>query len=190
MGLERRAETMTYVGIDPGLGGAVAWIEMSCFHAHVVPTPTMAKGKSGRQYDMPACWDLLNKIRLENQPSGWTFICLELAQAMPPSVQGRAQGLVSSFNTGSGWGFWQGLLTALPQCRWQIVHPRTWQKLILAGVPHAKGETKSASILVAKRLFGGVSLKRTDKCRKDCDGMSDALLLAEHGRRIHSGKEE
>ena len=184
---------MIHVGIDPGLGGAVAWLTEpgGGLKPHVVPTPTMAKGKSGRQYDMPACWDLLNKIRLENQPSGWTFICLELAQAMPPSVQGRAQGLVSSFNTGAGWGFWQGLLTALPQCQWQIVHPRTWQKPILAGVPHAKGETKSASILVAKRLFGGgVSLKRTGRCRKDDDGMSDALLLAEYGRRIHSGKEE
>ena len=63
-----------------------------------------------------------------------------------------------------------------------------WQKDILKGVPHGPGETKSASITVAKRLFGGVSLKRTAKCRKDCDGMADALLLAEYGRRIHEGK--
>lgn len=178
---------MTYVGIDPGLSGAVAWIKpisekysLDCIV--VVPAPTMAKGKSGKQYDMTACWGILDDIPLP------VFVCLEYAQAMPPSVRGRRQGASSGFNTGVGWGMWQGMLTALPQCQWQIVHPRTWQKDILAGVPHGPGETKSASITVAKRLFSGVSLKRTDKCRKDCDGISDALLLAEYGRRIHEGK--
>ncbi len=28
-----------------------------------------------------------------------------------------------------------------------------------------------------------MSLKRTDKCRIDSDGMADALLIAEYGRR-------
>ena len=186
MGLARCAEAMIHVGIDPGLGGAVAWLTEpgGGLNPHVLPTPTMAKGKSGRQFDEPACWELLNDIRLKNQPSGWTFFCLERAQAMPD------QGASSGFNYGVGWGMWRGMLTALPHCKWQVVPPRTWQNLLLEGVPHGKGETKSASILVAKRLFGGgVSLKRTGRCRKDDDGMSDALLLAEYGRRIHSGKE-
>ena len=172
---------MTYVGIDPGLSGAVAWIKsvsekFALDTITVLPTPTMAKGKSGRQFDETACWRLICDLP---RPM---FVCLEHAQSMP------SQGAPSGFNYGVGWGMWRGMLTASEDCQWQIVRPTAWQKVMLAGVPHGSGETKSASITVAKRLFGGVSLKRTDKCRKDCDGLSDALLLAEYGRRIHEGK--
>lgn len=48
-------------------------------------------------------------------------------------------------------------------------------------------DTKAMSILAAHRLFPGVSLLRTDKCKKPDDGMSDALLIAEYGRRVLMG---
>jgi hypothetical protein len=46
-------------------------------------------------------------------------------------------------------------------------------------------DTKQRSIIAAKRLFPEVSLRRTERSRKDDDGISDAILLAEYGRRIH-----
>jgi hypothetical protein len=36
---------------------------------------------------------------------------------------------------------------------------------------------------VAKRLFPGVNLLPSDRCRKESDGMSDALLICEYARR-------
>jgi len=67
-----------------------------------------------------------------------------------------------------------------------IVPPREWQKVMLSGVSK-KLNTKAASILIAKRLYPGVSLRATERCTTDHHGMSDALLIAEYGRRTKGG---
>jgi hypothetical protein len=36
---------------------------------------------------------------------------------------------------------------------------------------------------VCKRLFPGVNLLPTERCRKESDGMAEATLLAEYARR-------
>ena len=59
----------------------------------------------------------------------------------------------------------------------QLVTPRTW-----------KGEfglngSKDRSIEVCKRLFPGVYLLPSSKCRKESDGMAEAILIAEYARR-------
>jgi hypothetical protein len=46
------------------------------------------------------------------------------------------------------------------------------------------GSAKGAAVLVAQRLFPGVNLRLTPRARKDHDGAAEALLLAEHARRI------
>lgn len=97
----------------------------------------------------------------------------------PFAPKGRQAG-VNSVRTGErGVALWEGICAA-----WQmpltIVPPREWQKVMLAGV--AKGDTKAASIVRANQLFPGVDL-RPGQCRKDQDGLSDALLIAEYGRR-------
>ena len=42
---------------------------------------------------------------------------------------------------------------------------------------------KQDSITVCKRLFPDANLFRTDKCKKEHDGMAEALLMAEYARR-------
>jgi len=42
---------------------------------------------------------------------------------------------------------------------------------------------KNSSIEVAKRLFPGIDLRRTERSRKDDDGLAEALLMAEYARR-------
>ena len=71
------------------------------------------------------------------------------------------------------------LETMLSMCGipFQEVTPQTWQKEF--GV---SGD-KQTHIDCAKRLFPGVSLKRSEKCVKDFDGYADALLMAEYARR-------
>jgi hypothetical protein len=61
------------------------------------------------------------------------------------------------------------------------VTARQWQKLMHAGL--TGDDIKQKSIIAAKRLFPGVSLKRTERCRKDDHGKADAVLIAEYGRR-------
>ncbi len=80
------------------------------------------------------------------------------------------------FTFGQNFGFIQGVLKAygIP---FELVRPQKWKKEF-----SVTGD-KNSSVAVCKRLFPGVSLLRSDKCRKDDDGMAEALLMAEYARR-------
>ena len=100
---------------------------------------------------------------------------LEHVHAMPK------QGVSSTFNFGMNFGFIQGVLKAygIP---YELVTPQKWKK------EFSCTSDKNTSIEVWKRLFPNVNLKATDRCKKDHDGMAEALLLAEYGRRHYNGK--
>lgn len=94
---------------------------------------------------------------------------LEHVNAMPK------QGVTSMFTFGEGFGYLKGLLEAygIP---YELVRPQKWKKEFgISG--------KNQSIEVCKRLFPGVNLKKTDRCKKDHDGMAEALLMALYARR-------
>ena len=99
--------------------------------------------------------------------------CLEHVTAMPK------QGVTSMFSFGENFGYIRGLLEAngIP---YELVRPHKWKKEF--GI-----SDKNQSVEVCKRLFPGVSLRRTDRCRKDHDGMAEALLMAEYARRHFNG---
>jgi len=66
-----------------------------------------------------------------------------------------------------------------------VVQPSAWKKYMKLTAP--KGSTpkekKQIAIDACKALFPGVSLKRTEKCKNDHDGMAEALLMLEYGIR-------
>lgn len=96
--------------------------------------------------------------------------CLEHVSAM------TGQGVTSMFTFGQNFGFIQGVLTAY-SIPFELVRPQKWKKeFSITG-------DKNSSMAVCKRLFPNVSLLRTDKCRKEDDGMAEALLMAEYARR-------
>ena len=156
------------IGIDGGLSGGIAFLTSNGDCPIARPLPTLLVGKSRRVYDEQTIRKELERCL----PGARAFI--EFAQAMPK------QGVSSTFKIGECYGLIRGMLAALG-IPYEVVRPRAWQGEMLAGVD--KSHTKKASILVAKRLFPDVSLKPTDRCKKDSDGMADALLIAEYGRR-------
>lgn len=96
--------------------------------------------------------------------------CLEHVHAMP------GQGVTSMFNFGQSFGWVQGVLEAMG-VSYELVQPQKWKKeFSITG-------DKNSSIMVCKRLFPGVSLLPTERCRKDNDGMAEALLMAEYAKR-------
>lgn len=96
--------------------------------------------------------------------------CLEHVSARP------GQGVTSMFHFGENFGWVQGMLDSFG-ISYELVRPQKWKKeFSITG-------DKNSSIAVCKRLFPDVSLRRTDKCRKDDDNMAEALLLAEYARR-------
>ena len=88
---------------------------------------------------------------------------------------------IPGYPFGMNFGFIQGVLKAygIP---YELVTPQKWKK------EFSCTSDKNTSIEVCKRLFPDVNLKATDRCKKDHDGMAEALLLAEYGRRHYNGK--
>ena len=102
--------------------------------------------------------------------------CLEHVHAMPK------QGVSSTFNFGMNFGFIQGVLKAY-SIPYELVTPQKWKK------EFSCTSDKNTSIEVCKRLFPNVNLKATERCKKDHDGLAEALLIAEYGRRHYNGRE-
>ncbi len=100
-----------------------------------------------------------------------TRVVLEHVSAMP------GQGVVSMFSFGTGWGRIMGVLEAL-RIPYELVKPQKWKKAF------SVTSDKNSSIAVAKRLFPGIDLRRTERSHKDDDGLAEALLMAEYARRM------
>ena len=113
-------------------------------------------------------------IELDGIAQEYECICyLEHVHAMPK------QGVSSTFNFGMNFGFIQGVLKAY-EIPYELVTPQKWKK------EFSCTSDKNTSIEVCKRLFPNVSLKATERCKKDHDGMAEALLIAEYGRRHYN----
>ena len=102
--------------------------------------------------------------------SAESVACVEKVGAMP------GQGVTSMFSFGKNAGFIEGILQTygIP---YQLVPPQTWKK------EFQLHKSKQDSISVCKKLFPNANLLPTEKCRKENDGMAEALLLALYARR-------
>lgn len=158
---------MIVMGIDQGLGGAVAVLRAE--GPMILATPII-KGKR-KQFDEPGMLQLLQHCRM---PECEWHAFLESVQPMPdkPVMAAISQGLSD--------GLWRMALVA-SGISYTRVNPRKWQNVMLAGV--AGDDTKQRSILAAKRLFPNVFLRASERCRVDNHNFADALLIAEYGRR-------
>lgn len=144
---------MIYIGIDPGKSGAMAMISNLTKKRVLIP------------FDESVYAKVLRDCMQEE-----TKACIEHVTAMPK------QGVTSMFNFGQNFGYIKGLLEAF-QIPYELVRPQKWKKeFSITG-------DKNSSIEVCKRLFPGVVLRRTERCRKDDDGLAEALLIAEYARR-------
>ena len=151
---------MIYIGIDPGKNGGIALIDDKMM---------------GRTY--PFSDEFLVKELHDCSKNVPCKCVLEHVHAMPK------QGVSSTFNFGMNFGFIQGVLKAygIP---YELVTPQKWKK------EFSCTSDKNTSIEVCKRLFPNVNLKATERCKKDHDGMAEALLIAEYGRRHYNGQVE
>lgn len=157
---------MNFLGIDPGLSGAIALIDGKgkLITLHDTPTITVKRGqKNKNEYLIGHMVTILKSMR----SFGNVHCAIENIHSMP------GQGVTSMFSMGTGFGMWLGMLAALeiPHTR---IEPVIWKRAMK--IPG--GSEKSASIVIAQRLFPRASLQR----KKD-HGRADAILLAEHLRR-------
>lgn len=162
---------MIYIGIDPGLSGAVAIIDGTEVKLFDAPTAETGKGTK-RDYLIPNMAQIIrNAVPYEEDSA---FVVIEAVHSMPK------QGVASSFSFGRGLGIWEGIVAAyaIPYAK---VAPQTWKKAMLADMPR---DSKDSSRIAATRLFPNAADMLS---RKKDDGRAEALLMAEYGRRLQKG---
>jgi len=155
---------VTILGIDPGLSGGLAWENLGFLKLRTMPTVKVGKGN---QIDEQALIVMLKEDRPDH---AW----IELVHAMPK------QGVCSMFTFGCGWGLVRGILAGMG-IPYSLVSPQGWQKVMLAGQP------RGSEYLVASRIWPGQDFRASERCKVQHEGLVDAALICEYGRRALAG---
>lgn len=150
---------MTIVGIDVGYKGAIVAYGKK---VHSYPMPVI-KGKR-TSLDVRKIVNIFKEI-MDNDKE--IYVAIEKAGSRP------GQGAPATFSFGYQAGFFEGLVSAVG-IPYVLVRPQEWKKKMCAGLPN----DKSASVIAMKRMFPQVDLRRTEKSKKDDDGIADALAIA------------
>ena len=153
---------MRYLGIDPGLTGAIAIIsdEVEIFDA---PTAQVGRKTVLLVSEMVR---LLTKLANQISPM---VAAIENVHSMP------RQGVASSFSFGKGVGYWIGILAALG-IPYEEVTPQRWQAAMLDGMQKSKDASRVRAMQMFPQLSEQLKLKRHS-------GRADALLIAAWRKR-------
>ena len=156
---------MFYIGVDPGLDGAVAILNATGSLCVIRDTPTLTiggpRGKR-REYNLRLMSTLF-------PPAEECVVFIERVHSMP------GQGVRSMWTMGFGSGAWLGILSALG-IKYELVTPQRWQKVMLDGQGKGKDATRGQAMALFPSVAGQLN-------RKKDHGRADALLIAEYGLR-------
>jgi hypothetical protein len=145
-----------YFGIDPGDRGALAEIEVN-HDGRLMAYIT--------DYNPSKIMDVFNGV-----PSSDVVVAaLEEVHSMPK------QGVVSTFNFGRNYGWYQGVLDGYG-VPYRLVRPQVWQSKLGVKKTSDKKERKELIYETARRLFPDAQL--TGSRGAILDGRSDALMIA------------
>ena len=150
-----------FIGIDPGLTGAVAGIDSAGDVVLLDDLPTIHRGKG--------------RVKRELDPAGLAHILRPLtgdpSTVIVEAVASRpGQGVASVFSLGHTLGAIVGVLAALGM-GYQLTPPGTWKKAMQVS------SDKDAARATASRLFPAVDLRR-----KRDHNQAEALLMAAYAR--------
>lgn len=176
-GKEQEERKKLYIGIDPGLTGAVALIDESgkCLLLSDCPTEKKSEKKAASPKGIAS---LIADIKRKYK--GGFHALLEEPVAMPNS--GRSMGVTSMLSYGRGVGIWEGAL-AMAGVKFDRVYPNIWKRELFNG---NKGD-KSNSIELARRLFPSARRKLS---KIKYHGRAEALLIAYFLSAIFRGEKK
>lgn len=158
---------MIIAGIDPGLDGAIAFLDLTSGAIEIADMPTLSltrNGKGKREIDEAALAQTFDQRTIRH-----AFV--EQVGSMP------GQGVSSAFAFGKGYGIVIGCLAAhfVPRT---FVSPVRWKRCL--GVPADKdGARARASQLLPAVAHWWALVKH--------DGRAEAALLALYGKRMLEG---
>lgn len=181
---------MIYVGMDPGKNGAIVALSSK---GRVIYKKTIPLIKD--QIDIQALWQIFTVLKRQNEKFRGVRVIIEKVHA----IYGSSAAATFTFG---GVSYLLEGLTVAAGLSYTMAPPKTWQKVIYSGLNQIrktpikikkgkrkgqtmKGEvdTKAMSLMAAKQLFPKIDFRRTEQCKNAHDGIVDALLIAEYGRR-------
>jgi len=150
---------MIYIGIDPGLNGAIAFLDTEKGHLSIIDMPTFEVKRN-------------NKVKREVSPVGLA-LTIKLATEVSRAVLERVgampgQGVTSVFSFGRSVGIVEGVLATM-QIPVDIVTPQAWQKA--AGVRGGKDGARQRACELFPNYAYLFALKKHD-------GRADAACMA------------
>ena len=161
-----------YIGIDPGLTGAIVVLDESGNLLECADIPSVKNGTK-RDVVLSALVAQLEPYRTPQGSAGRNrhpraFCCIEKTSSMP------GQGVASSYRFGKVCGQIEGIVCALG-IPYQLAHPRTWKRAMVRDVEGT--DQKARSVLAASRLWPALDLSL-----KKHHNRAEAALIAEYGR--------
>ena len=155
---------MLIIGIDPGISGAICFMEKGRI-IDVIDMPSMADGKKNKKQ--------VNGSQIFNEISRYTKyksiedikVIIEHVSAMP------GQGVTSMFNFGQSFGILKGVCSAM-NLSMHFVRPVKWKKHF-----NLINSSKDASRTKAIEIFPYFSVNLSKK--KDAN-KADAILIASY----------
>lgn len=157
------------IGVDPGKEGFITTMSDDGVTIKHHPIPRI-----GKEVDLNALCELILEISTHCVPNRTTVV-IEDVHAIPGSGAGQ------TFNFG---GVCWALRMGFTMCGFRIVlvAPKKWQKEMYEGI-RPDSDKKVMSVQAAKRLFPNHDIRRTPKCKKPDDNLTDSLLICEYARR-------
>jgi hypothetical protein len=156
-------------GIDLGLEGGVAFMDLAGDEVWAAAMPTRKNSHGGKDVDVLALRVILRDQTRDRGCERLTRVVIEHTHAFgkerPKSI----------FSFGRGTGRVQALLE-LEGYGYEEVQPTAWKKVVLAGTKR----DKAAAI-------GWVRGRWPRLMTQDKDGIADAVCLAEYARRLTLG---
>ena len=153
---------MLIIGIDPGISGALCFMEQSKI-IDVIDMPSMADGKKNKkQVNGSQVYNEVTK-RIKQFEKNQIRVVIEHVSAMP------GQGVTSMFNFGQSFGILKGICTAM-QLPMYFVRPAKWKKYF-----NLLNSEKDASRTRAIEIFPYFSSQLS---RKKDSNKADAILIA------------
>lgn len=161
---------MIYIGIDPGQKGGIAIIKeiiRNPMEDDIQKIELLETPLNDKEIDVMSIAMFLRMHITENEKA---FCIIEKAQPMPK------QGVTSVFNYGEGYGELKSMLKFL-KIPFQEVRPQVWKKEFNLNTD----KKRSASTCI--NLFPNIKEQLYTPRGRLKDGIAEALLLAEYGKR-------
>jgi crossover junction endodeoxyribonuclease RuvC len=170
---------MLIAGIDPGLDGAICFMDASaCSVVAIIgmPTLTLAKGKGSKREISARTLAIEIGRQLDDRPVGHAF--LERVASSPQ------MGVTSAFNFGRGYGVIEGIIAGLG---WPLTYvtPQKWKAFL--GVPRDKDDARAKACQLLAPHAELWTPRRGVFDSAQASGRAEAALIALYGcRTLHS----